>query len=265
MVAANSGLPGGQFGNQFVSNELKIRADEIHPNYRPQEEDVVSAWLNSLNKSNRDAMFKSNLFKRWGLIEPIKKGYDEEYDTFQGINYNAIDTIQDMEKYGDAWVVKDVSLSCKTICGYTNKERKLRPKFKFTTNKLDHADLFFVAAPNSNKGNEPHGSMARTLNTFSRDYISDGTYSNKAHIEGVKAASRAVLDAMIEEGIAHAFLVGIGAGVYYNNDRWTEKLDIKRIFNEILKEDIGQPDPHDPHGKKAKRGQFFKQVYYITL
>lgn len=328
MVAANSGLPGGKLGNQFVSNKFKI-----HANYRPQEEDVVSAWLNSINKSTRDAVFKSNLFKRWGLIKPIKEGNDAEYDTLQGINYNAINTIQDMEKYGDAWVVKDVSLSCKTICGwqysnriytstqppthwddmkdnkyieelntnynkyteelnthyqpksknYTFREiqyspytvnfatmiqtnrntiRKIRPKFEFDTTTLDHADLFFVAAPNSNKGNTDHGSMARTLNTFSRDYRWNGTNSNKAHIKGVEAASRAALDAMIEEGITHAFLVGIGAGVYYNKVLWTEKLHLERIFNEILKEDIG---PLDAYGKRAKRGQFFEKVYYITL
>lgn len=308
MVAANSGLPGGNLGNDF----------KIHANYRTQEEDVVSAWLNTVEKYAQEGVFNSNLVGRWGLIKPVEEENKEEYDTFQGINYTTFTDIEDMKKYGDAWVVKDVSLSCKTICGWqyrtntgwdnmdtlnnaynnaytayqrdsnygflyshsgqkytanfttmiqtnvnTHKEREIRPKFTFDTTKtLRHADLFFVAAPNSNKGNEPHGSMARTLNTFSRVYRWNGTNSNKAHIKGVEAASRAALDAMIEEGITHAFLVGIGAGVYYNKDLWTEKLHLERIFNEILEEYIG---PLDAYGKRAKRGQFFKQVYYITL
>jgi hypothetical protein len=124
--------------------------------------------------------------------------------------------------------------------------KETQPTPEFVADDLFKVDLFFVGAPNAGYSQTNTGSGARTLNLLANQ---DYSFFHAA----VKAASRAVLDAMIEQRIDIAVLPRISCGIQADKHMGSINDDFKTIIDELLQEKLGD-------NSEATRGAYFRRV-----
>ena len=147
MVAANSGRPLGAVGDVHGTRN-------VHTDHQTQEEDVVSAWLvgecGEKNDGCYNQLYRDTVNRVWGM-----KNIDcTDGVTIQGVNYM---TTRDAEDYGDAYVVRDVTLQEKVMRGKSKVK-------EWGEERIDNVDLVFCAGPNAGAEGLETGSTKRTLN-----------------------------------------------------------------------------------------------------
>jgi hypothetical protein len=203
IIAANSGRPGGACGN------FNGTAENIHPNHRTQEEDILSNWFTTYvynkgitNEREKEKLYNKlfgcTIYKKWGLAYPYAKITDKEkyFSTVQGINYN--DAIP--REYADAWTIDNVYLSDKRY-HYKGSQYIHEHQYKTT--------LVFVAGPNNN-----NPGIKGPINSVYRTYNGTTDARFDIFIRSVEAALFAALIAMVRSKCNVALLVYVSGGVY---------------------------------------------------
>lgn len=185
VIAGNSGRPGGAVGPRY--NEFDIHEEKIHANHKTQEEDVVSAWLSSYRKydKNPNDIFYKTLFKTFGVSD------DRSKTTLQGINFTNAKEFA----YYDSYCVEYAPLQLKK--GVANEKH-------FFGDIPVYADLYFVAGPNANVN---HGVSTKfTYNLKAKNYV----YYKNCLYNAIASA----IDHMISKQCKCALIPKIGCGIY---------------------------------------------------
>ena len=249
MVAANSGLPGGDIGHIVRGTkhappgkpDLTIKH---YMNHGGQEENMVANWALSTHPDDlakQKALIQDTIMNQWGLTD---KDSTTNFQTRQGVDYV---NSQEASDYADAWVVDNARLSA--VDGQ-KKSYAVNPKKDYK------ACLLFGAGPNVSNGGSRKGARQRTRN---QKAVKNYEFFKKCIKESLKAKFDAGIASGVTDIIFDKTSCGIYAGDREDPNNYIKQInrEYKSLVEEVLNEKVG------PHGER--RGEYVNQAVIADL
>jgi hypothetical protein len=247
---------------------------------KTQEEDMMAAWLiaqtestdhHNANTPSKKGIMKTilqkNILGKWGMLGP-KKSLDVK--TKQNVDY--VNTSHP-SMYGSVWTLSGAKMVGKDKIGENGK-------FLYNYRSKQNLVLAFVAGPNCGATGTRTGTMARTLNKhcstlalrtvktrvnggkirWVKKMVADPRKMTQAGYDflraGTKAAIRAGLVGMIDNGASVALVASVSGGIYAGAYKGSQQFKwpvTPQLVQDILHENFP--------GSHHKIGQYFKEVW----